>query len=210
MSSALELHLRRGERVTIIGKTGSGKSVALRWILAAFPRVILADPKGRAHLGDAPVVYGVPALRAYLRQLGPASSFRVIARPAPAEDRADWLNGVCRLAYELGELAIGIDEVVGIASSSRPVRWLDAVLTQGRELGVSAVVCTQRPKRIPPTLLSEADHVLVYRLARQDDRDAVEEVTGPFAPATERHGFVYWTGELEAAVTCRPLPYSAG
>lgn len=201
----LELHLRRGERVTIIGKTGSGKSVALRWILAAYPRVILADPKGRARLGDAPVVYGLEALR----RTWPASP-RVVARPGPAEDRAAWLDGVCRLAYTAGELALGVDEVVGIASSSRPVRWLDAVLTQGRELGITAVVCTQRPKRIPPTLLSEADHLLVYRLARQDDRDAVEDVIGPYAPATARHGFVYWTGELEAAAVCDPLPYRGG
>lgn len=194
--------IRRGDRITIIGRTGSGKSVALRYLVATYSRAVLVDPKGRAVMDGWPVVYGVDAFRA----AWPAAP-RVIARPGPAEDRSVWLDAVCRVVYHAGETALAVDEIVGLASSTRPSRWLDAVLTQGRELGITAIVCTQRPRRIPPTVLSEADHILVYALNRDDDRRAVAEVIGDYpAPAFGSWRFVYWSARLTDPIESPPLP----
>lgn len=185
----------------IVGRNGSGKSVALRWIMARASRAILADPKGRAHIDGWPTIYGLPALR----KAWPTQPC-VVARPAPLEDRAEWLDGLCRLAYYGQELILGIDEIVGIASANRPIRWLDAVQTQGRELGITTLICSQRPVGIPMTLRSEAEHVLVFSLNLDEDRDAVAKIIGPYVdPGFRTYRPVYWGGGLDRPVECAAI-----
>lgn len=202
-AAAVELHLSRGDRLFIGGQTGSGKSVALRWVLAGFERWILADPKGRAAFPGVPVAYGI----AELRRLWPALP-RVIARPAPGEDRRAWLDAVARLVYYTGECAFAIDEILGIATDARPLRWVDTCETEGRELGITMIVATQRPHRIPLVLISEADAFLVFHLALEKDRERIAEVIGPYRdPGKRTFRPVYYGPTLTAAVECAPLPF---
>jgi energy-coupling factor transporter ATP-binding protein EcfA2 len=193
--------IARGDRVVVLGRTGSGKSVFLRAMLARYSRAVLSDPKGRAVIDGWPIVYG---LRAF-RSAWPAAP-RVVARPGPAEDRVAWFDGLCRWVYANGETALGVDEIIGLASSTRPSIGFDMVLTQGRELGITTYTCTQRPKRIPSTILSETDHVVVFTLQRLDDREAVAEVIGDYGnPVFGTFRFVYWSGRLTNAIESRPI-----
>lgn len=198
-----EVVIARGDRVTIIGRTGSGKSVALRYFLQGYSRGVLVDPKGRASMPGWPVVYGSAAfVKAW-----PATSPHVVARLGPGEDRRAWFDAVCWHIYRVGEAGVGIDEVAGVTSSSKPSTGLDVLLMQGRELGLTVYVCTQRPLRIPPTLLSEVDHILVYTLQRRDDVEAVADVIGDYrSPPHGSYRFVYWAGDLTAPIESAPLP----
>lgn len=197
--------IRRGDRAAIVGRTGSGKSVLLRHLLGSYSRAVLVDGKGRATMPGWPIVYGVRAFVA----AWPAAP-RIIVRPGPGEDRRDWLDRVCWHVYRHGETALGVDEVVGIVTANRSAPGFDAVLTQGRELGITALVCTQRPRGVPPTILSEADHVFAFALNREDDRRAVAETIGPHpSPPAGTFRFVYWCPELDRAIECAALPVRA-
>ena len=113
---------------------------------------------------------------------------------------------MCWHIYRYGETAVGVDEVVGVVNANKSAPGFDALLTQGRELGITALVCTQRPRGVPPTILSEADHLFVFALNRDDDRKAVAESCGPYpSPADGSHRFVYWAPALDRAIECAPL-----
>jgi hypothetical protein len=188
--------------VAIVGRTGSGKSVALRSLLRGFSRAVLLDPKGRASMDGWPVVYGVAAfVRAW-----PSTSPRIVVRVGPGEDRREWLDKCCWHIYRHGETGVGVDEVVGIVDANRRSPGFDAVQTQGRELGITCLTCTQRPRGVPPTILSEADHVMVFALNRADDRAAVAETTGPYPePRSGTFCYAYWSPALDRPIECAPI-----
>lgn len=194
--------IRRGDRAAIVGRTGSGKSVLLRHLLASYSRAVLIDPKGRASMAGWGTAYGsVDFMRRW-----PAEP-RIVVRPGPGEDRRAWLDRCCWHVYRHGETALGVDEVIGVVDANRRAAGFDAVLTQGRELGITALVCTQRPRGVPPTILSEADHLFVFALNREDDRKAVAETCGPYpTPASGTYRFAYWSPTLDKPLECAPLP----
>jgi hypothetical protein len=169
-------------------------------MLRGYSRAVLADPKGRATLDDWPIVYGV----AEFTKAWPATP-RIIARPGAGENRRAWLNAIAWHVFGVGETAFCLDDTMGVVSANQSAPGLDALEGQGREIGITTIVCSQRPVRIPPSITSEADSVFVFTLNRRDDREAVAEVIGDYTGPAVWHGFVYWAPHLTAAVDCRPL-----
>lgn len=195
-----EARIGRGDRVTVFGKTGSGKSTLVRQLLRGYSRAVLVDPKGRATLDDWPIVYGAEAfVRAW-----PATP-RIIARVGPGEDRRKWIDRVMWHVWATGETAVALDETIGVVDANRGSSGVDAVWSQGRELGITAYVCTQRPSKIPPVIISEAEHVFVFRLNRRDDRELVADTIGPYNASPGPFAFTYWSERLTGAVDCPPL-----
>lgn len=199
-ADGIDARIKRGDRVTIVGRTGSGKSVLARTLLGSFSRAVLVDPKGRATLADWPIVYGSAAFQ----KAWPVTP-RIIVRPGAGEDRRRWLDAIAWHVFRTGETAFNLDDTMGVVSANQSAPGLEAILGQGRELGITGIVCTQRPTRIPPAIMSEADHIFVFTLNKRDDRETVSETIGDYSGPAVWHGFVYWTGDLTAAVDCRPL-----
>lgn len=129
----------------------------------------------------------------------------MIGRPAILEDAAAWLDACCRRAYQVGSCALAIDELAGIVNASSPPPWLDTVQTRGRESGITTVIVSQRPRRIPLTILSEAEHVFAFDLNVPDDRRFLAELFGDFWAPASRHGFLYWRPDMAAPVECSPI-----
>jgi hypothetical protein len=195
-----EARIGRGDRVTVFGKTGSGKSTLVRQLLRRYSRAVLVDPKGRASVDDWPIVYGSSAfLRAW-----PATP-RIVVRTGPGEDRRKWIDAIMWHVWATGETAVALDETIGVVDANRGSSGVDAVWSQGRELGITAYVCTQRPSKVPPVIVSEAEHVFVFRLNRRDDRDLVADTIGPYNAAPAPFAFTYWSERLTGAVDCPPL-----
>lgn len=194
-----------GARVAILGRSGSGKSVLLRQLLAPYHRAILLDPKRRADFGGWAIVEGARDLR----RDWPRHHARVIARPSLADTERDWLDACATLAYYGGSLALGVDELAGIVTEQRSVRGLDICLQRGRDPGpqgpVTTIVASQRPKRIPVNVLTEADHLFAFDLNHPDDRKLIADVTGHYDRPRVRHGFWYWSPELDGPIECAPL-----
>lgn len=62
----------------------------------------------------------------------------------------------------------------GETSASRVL--IDGWLRQGRQLGLSLVLATQRPSALHPDVLSQSDIILCHRLTAQEDLDALNGV----------------------------------
>lgn len=200
-AAGVAANIGRGDRIVIIGRTGSGKSVLVRTLLASYSRAAYLDPKGRATLGDWPIVYGSAAFT----KAWPATTPRIIVRPGPGEDRHRWLDDCAWHVFRTGETAFALDDTMGVVSANRSSPGLDACHGQGREIGITSYTCTQRPSKIPPAIMSECDHVFVFTLNRRDDRETVADIIGDYSGPAVWHGFVYWHGTLTNAVDCRPL-----
>jgi len=130
------------------------------------------------------------------------------------EPEREWMDGLCRLAYYAGSCVLAADELAGIATESRPLPWLNVCLTRGRDPGpqgpITTIVASQRPRRIPVSVISEADHVIAFDLNSPADRKFMAELIGAYERPRIEHGFWYWTPDMEAAVECEPIVLGAG
>lgn len=130
----------------------------------------------------------------------------MIGRPALLEDARAWIDTVCRRAYQVGSCVVAGDELAGVATASDPPVWLDVLQTRGREENITTVWGTQRPRRIPVTVLSEAVHVFCFDLNVPADRAYVADVIGGWWKPASPHGFLYWRSDMAEPIECAPIP----
>lgn len=170
-----------------------------------YRRALFLDPKRRNAFDGWAMIDGQRAAE----RRWPREFARLIARPGMLESEREWMDALCRRAYYTGSCAVAVDELAGIATESRPLPYLDELLRRGRDPGpqgpITTLVATQRPRRIPLAVLSEAEHLFVFDLNVPDDRAFMRELVGAYEPPRLRHGFWYWRPDLDAAVECQPI-----
>ncbi len=197
------VNIREGERASIVGKTGSGKTVLARYMLRGIRRLVVLDPKPA--LGK----WGLEEWNSDTRKrLAEGEDVRVrVVLEAGADPRRFW-EDVLREVYQAAYLTLYIDEGYGVVSGSQPGEWLQAVWTRGREFEITAIAATQRPRRIPLILLSEAEHFFVFRLLLEADREYMADIIGPDVAERmpDEHGFYYFHANQERPVYIPSVP----
>jgi hypothetical protein len=190
--------VRLSERVTIIGPTGSGKSVlALSYVCRAASGIVL-DVKheitlpGWAVTTDPQELWTTP---------------RLIWRPAGTMDPivAGGLAGAAALAR--GETVLYLDEAALVAPGQRIHDHLRAAIMTGRSRGVAVWAATQRPVLVSNLLFSEAQAFFAAPLTLASDRQKVAGwIPGYDAWAQQDwppHTFAFWRSDVEAIVPVR-------
>lgn len=192
--------IRPGERVTIVGTAGSGKSTLLRHLIRRYSRAVLIDYKGDDPIPDWFHTRGAHEFeREFPRQP------RIVAQAEPFADDLEWFDRVCRRAFAIGAVAVGLDDLppdLTIGGKRSP--GLEGLYKLGRSRQVTTLGCIQRPMLVPLVMLSEASHLFVFRLQLAGDRRRIEEITGPLPAPRSEHGFVWWRPG-EPPVECAPL-----
>lgn len=184
------IRLQSGDRAAIVGRSGQGKTVAsiilLHKAVEQLP-IIIFDTKGdltRSKSGSRFLTFDreFPQASIYTRSRGMlADNFSnvMIYRPDIQELNAKYLDGVLMQIFRKGEpCTVYLDEVLDFHKGSHCGDGLTALLTRGRALGISTVVCTQRPARISLHILSEASWFCVFDLALDSDRKRMADVSG--------------------------------
>ena len=161
-----------GERAAIIGKTNSGKTFLAQKLLNDFQYVVVLDSKGTINWT------GYKIYRS-LKQLVKAREDKLIYRPNIKEVRDEKIiDAFFFWVYERQRTCLYIDEVFAVVSGNSIPDGYHACLTRGRERDITLISSTQRPKRIPQEILSEAENLYIFKLRLENDRDKIEEIIG--------------------------------
>jgi len=187
-----ELRVGKNDRAAVIGATGSGKTFLARYLIEDIekPYSVVYDAK----ISDSISEWKNHRFIDDFAELAEAQERRIIYRPnyieavdAVAQDEFfEWV-------YLRKNTRLFVDEAYAITGGTNPSFHFQACLTRGRERGISTIIATQRPSRIPLITLSEAEHFYIFRLQLLKDRQRVEELTGITAEAqTELRKFEFF------------------
>lgn len=168
---------RQGEHVSVIGPTGSGKSVLARAIAPrrSYVCVLATKPEDSTLTGYRRDGYAIarrwpPPLprRVALRSNGAPDSWRVLLWPRfrqpsdVARQRVVFGDALDAMFVERRWTIIA-DEVRYLCANLGLQRAIELVWLQGRSLGLSLVAGTQRPAWVPLEMYSQADHLFFWR-----------------------------------------------
>jgi DNA helicase HerA-like ATPase len=198
------------DRLLLVSSTGAGKSTLAAYLFSQFrSQRVLVDPKNEWTLRGGASVRGIGTLA---RELDRAPLVRFV--PATG-DRAE-TEALYAELFQRRRLVVWTDEAYAVSEASWCPRGLRLLQTQGRALELGHIVCTQRPRNIARELLTEAEHIFVFRhgLAADDlhavslelglSRDELRAELGRLEP----YGFLWFDRRLQHLGACPPLPAS--
>jgi hypothetical protein len=164
------------QRVTVVGRTGSGKTYKGAWLLsnAPFDRqpYVIVDYKGDELLN------GIERIREIgLNEPLPKQPGLYIVHPHihDHETTEEWLWSV----WKKGNTGLYFDEAYMLPNSGYTRRGaLQAILTQGRSKHIPVISLVQRPSQISLFVMSEADFFSVFHLHRVQDQKTMSDLLG--------------------------------
>ena len=195
-----------GQRILVVGKTGSGKTVAALWHLSKQdfderPWTIVDFKRdnqinaieGAEYISvedDPPTEPGI-----YIMRLNP--------------DDTPLLDEYFNKVWAQENHGLYIDEGYMVSSSRTPSKAFRTVLTQGRSKRISVILLSQRPNWIDRFNVSESDYFQVFWLNDSDDRKILQRFLPENADLENRlapfHSVYYDVGS-DNAQTLGPVP----
>lgn len=164
---------KQGEHVALIGPTGQGKTVLLMNLLPLrkYVAVLATKPYDRSmsHL----LAQGYDRYDKWEPVNAQRSPRRVIWPDATSIDAAEhqekvFKDAMRRMYAERGWTLV-IDEGWYLSDVLSAKREMRTIWTQGRSLGLSFVVATQRPAWVPTEMYDQSTHLFFWR--ENDDRN---------------------------------------
>lgn len=174
----------QGQHITCVGRTGSGKTVLLRKITVIREYVVVFATKQRDDSLYRPLEEaGFKIVSSF--ESDPKDHPRVILRPPldsatrkAVAQQAEVFEDALLEIWKTGEWCIMADEVRYLTQTLRLGGTLEVIWLQGRSMGISVCVATQRPVSVPLEAFSQASHFFFFAEHEKDNVDRMSEFTG--------------------------------
>lgn len=218
MSNSEPYEIRSNDRITAVGKTGSGKTAAIKHLVwdqfKTDDAVLLVfyDMTGEEESSlNAPVLRTLDEVEEAIYPADPDEKLTTLVY-SPEVPTYESFEDLCRMVYEHGNAHLIADELMMVYRDGNSVRPTTdhhlKILTNGRKKGVGMSGATQRPVNVPLESLSEAEHIFTFKLKLGTDRDRMKQIIGePAADAMELHSYryIYDHDKLDEPRQCQPL-----
>lgn len=175
---------KQGQHVTLVGPTNSGKTSLAREILPMRDyTVVLATKRRDSSLYDPLKKQGFIVQR-HLDldyEKFPKILFQPQMRTPTAEGLAEQKEAFESALIEIfdeGSWCVYADEVRYLTDNLKLRGVFDVLWLQGRSLGITVVVSTQRPVSIPLLAFDQAFHIFCWRQTLKDDIQRISEFAG--------------------------------
>ena len=191
------------QRVTIVGRTGTGKSMMGAWLLsnASFDKRpwVIIDYKYERLFRDPRVKHLITELEPTSRAPRKKGLYIVHPRPDEVEEMEDFMWRI----WERGNTGVVVDEGYMLPDKAA----FQALLTQGRSKHIPMIVLSQRPVEMNRFAFSEADFYSVFRLNDLRDWKTIEAFA-PINPHEVLPRFNSWWYDVanEARFRLMPVP----
>jgi hypothetical protein len=186
------MNIKSDERVFVAGMTGSGKSFLSQTLLMKTRSLIVVDSKNSMNNWN---LQEITVENVEKFQRGEPMRLRVV-------DNDDAYT-LMEIAYKRGNCTVYFDETTAVIPNPRKYpKIITDIWTRGRSINVRGWAVTQRPVDIPKILLTEANHVFLFRLNSIDDRRRMASQMGEQVlelPDT-KYGFWYYNTENNRTV----------
>lgn len=106
---------------------------------------------------------------------------------------------VIKQSFDVGYFTAYIDELYALVPHPAKIPECVSLLwTRGGGNRIGAWACVQRPSRIPLFVITELEHLFVFKLKNADDRKRAWDFVGinpplPNVPNVDEHGFYYYS-----------------